>query len=132
LEPEPDAGLGNGGVTRLATGFAMKTASSNRGFRTVGTPKSRTTGSPSRPWEVPRLEGRVEIGLSCSFELRGGSLRALPGRPSTLTGVPFDRPVVGYGGKTINKRRLWATSTPDYFDFQEFQPLLWFGLSLKR
>jgi hypothetical protein len=98
----------------------MKTASSNRGFRTVGTPKSRTTGSPSRPWEVPRLEGRVEIGLSRSFEPRGGSLRALPGRPSTLTGVPFDRPVVGYGGKTINKRRLWATSTPDYFDFQEF------------
>src|SRR6185369_10988030 len=46
--------------------------------------------------------------------------RAIPGRPSTLIGIPFDRPVVGYGGKTINTLRLWAAATPDYFDFQEF------------
>jgi starch phosphorylase len=42
------------------------------------------------------------------------------GRPSTLIGVPFDRPVVGYGGKTINTLRLWAAAAPDYFDFQVF------------
>jgi starch phosphorylase len=34
--------------------------------------------------------------------------------------MPFDRPVVGYGGKTINTLRLWAAAAPDYFDFQEF------------
>ncbi len=44
----------------------------------------------------------------------------IPGRPSTLFGIPFDRPVVGYGGKTINTLRLWAAAAPDYFDFQEF------------
>src|SRR4029077_5412444 len=38
----------------------------------------------------------------------------------TLIGIPFDRPVVGYGGKTINTLRLWAAAAPDYFDFQEF------------
>ena len=37
-----------------------------------------------------------------------------------LIGIPFDRPVVGYGGKTINTLRLWAAAAPDYFDFQEF------------
>ncbi len=41
-------------------------------------------------------------------------------RPSSLYGIPFDRPVVGYGGKTINTLRLWAAAAPDYFDFQEF------------
>jgi starch phosphorylase len=34
--------------------------------------------------------------------------------------MPFDRPVVGYGGKTINTLRLWAAAAPDYFDFQAF------------
>ena len=62
----------------------------------------------------------VEIKLGCSFEMHGGSLRVVPGRPSTLIGIPFDRPVVGYGGKTINTLRLWAAASPDYFDFQEF------------
>ena len=52
--------------------------------------------------------------------MRGGRLRAVPGRPSSLIGIPFDRPVVGYGGKTINTLRLWAAAAPDYFDFQEF------------
>jgi starch phosphorylase len=40
--------------------------------------------------------------------------------PSSLIGIPFERPVVGYGGKTINTLRLWATAAPDYFDFQKF------------
>ena len=50
----------------------------------------------------------------------GGGLQATFGRPSTLIGIPFDRPVVGFGGHTINTLRLWAASTPDYFDFEEF------------
>ena len=49
-----------------------------------------------------------------------GLLPVVPGRPSALIGTPFDRPVVGYGGKTINTLRLWAAAAPDYFDFQEF------------
>src|SRR5437870_5319375 len=49
-----------------------------------------------------------------------GTLEIVPGHPSTLIGIPFDRPVVGYGGKTINTLRLWAAATPHYFDFQRF------------
>jgi starch phosphorylase len=72
------------------------------------------------PWEVARLHEKVEVKLNCSFQLRAGVLQVIPDRPSTLIGVPFDRPVVGFGGKTINTLRLWAAAAPDYFDFQEF------------
>jgi len=72
------------------------------------------------PWEVARPDEKVEVKLGCSFELRGGSLRPIPGRPSSLIGLPFDRPVVGYGGQTINTLRLWAAAAPDSFDFQVF------------
>jgi starch phosphorylase len=72
------------------------------------------------PWEVARPYETVDVNLNCSFEIRGGTLRAVTGRPSTLIGVPFDRPVVGYGGKTINTLRLWAAAAHDYFNFQEF------------
>jgi starch phosphorylase len=47
-------------------------------------------------------------------------LRAVVGKPSSLIGIPFDRPVVGYGGKTINTLRLWSAAAPDFFDFQVF------------
>ena len=51
------------------------------------------------PWEVARPDEKVEIGLNCSFEVRGGNLRAVPGRPSRLFGIPFDRPVVGMAAR---------------------------------
>ena len=44
-----------------------------------------------------------------------------------LLGVPFDRPVVGYGGQTINTLRLWQAATPDVFDFGEFSGGDFFG-----
>ena len=74
------------------------------------------------PWEVARPQEKVEVRLGCSFEVRGGSLRRdHAAGPSSLIGIPFDRPVVGYGGKTINTLRLWAAAAPDSFDFQDVQ-----------
>src|SRR5258708_23539380 len=72
------------------------------------------------PWEVARADEKVEVKLNVTFKLRAGSFHVIPDRPSTLIGIPFDRPVVGYGGKTINTLRLWAAAASDYFDFQEF------------
>src|ERR1700741_1528900 len=72
------------------------------------------------PWEVVRPEEGVEIRLNHSLEVRDGTLCAVPGRSTTLLGIPFDRPVVGYGGKTINTLRLWAASASVGFDFQTF------------
>src|SRR5262249_57201740 len=62
----------------------------------------------------------VEIKFGCSFELHGGQLQMIRDQPSSLIGIPFDRPVVGYGGKTINTLRLWAAAAPNFFDFQRF------------
>src|SRR5262249_48606934 len=61
-----------------------------------------------------------EVKLGCSFQMREGHLQLVPGLPSSLIGLPFDRPVVGYGGKNINTLRLWAAAAPDYFDLQAF------------
>ncbi|MBV8738755.1 MAG: glycogen/starch/alpha-glucan phosphorylase [Alphaproteobacteria bacterium] len=137
LEQEPDAGLGNGGLGRLAACFldsmaTMQLPAMGYGLRYEygmfkqsiqdGWQRERPDNWLRRgdPWEVPRPDETVEINLSCSFEMHGGRLQAIPGRPSTLIGVPFDRPIVAYGGKTINTLRLWGAATHDYFDFQEF------------
>ncbi|MGH9433620.1 MAG: glycogen/starch/alpha-glucan phosphorylase, partial [Terriglobia bacterium] len=137
LEQEPDAGLGNGGLGRLAAGFldsmaTMQLPGMGYGLRyeygifkqTIkdGWQQERPDNWLRRPdpWEVPRPDEKVEVKLNCSFEVSSGSLRAIVGKASRLIGVPFDRPVVGYGGKTINTLRLWAAKAPDYFDFQAF------------
>jgi glycogen phosphorylase len=137
LEQEPDAGLGNGGLGRLAACLLDSIATRQipamgYGLRyEYGIFKQTIQDGWQRecpdnwlrrpdPWEVSRPSETVEIHLNCSFELRGGTLRAVVGRPSSLIGVPFDRPVVGYGGKNINTLRLWAATAPNYFDFQEF------------
>ena len=72
------------------------------------------------PWEIVRPAESVSVTFGCSFELREGRLRMIPNRPSTLIGVPYDRPVVGYGGKTVNTLRLWSAAAADSFDFQQF------------
>ena len=137
LEQEPDAGLGNGGLGRLAACFVdsmatMQLPAMGYGLRyeygifrqTIedGWQREQPDNWLRRPdpWEVARPQEIVEVKLGCSFEVRGGSLGVVVGRQSSLLGLPFDRPVVGYGGKTINTLRLWAAAAPDVFDFQVF------------
>ena len=137
LEEEPDAGLGNGGLGRLAACFldslaTMQLPAMGYGLRyEYGIFKQSIKDGwqleqPDNwlrrpdPWEVARPDDTVEVKVNCTFEVQGGALRPIIGRPSTLIGRPFDRPVVGYGGKTINTLRLWAAAAPDYFDFQAF------------
>lgn len=48
------------------------------------------------PWEIARPDERVEVPFGCSFVMRNGNLELIAGQPSTVTGIPFDRPVVGY------------------------------------
>src|SRR6201993_5083882 len=137
LEEEPDAGLGNGGLGRLAACFldsmaTLQLPAMGYGLRyEYGIFKQSLQNGWQHeqgdnwlrhpdPWEVARPDEAVEVKLNCSFELQGGSLRAIPGHPSSLLGIPYDRPVVGYGGRTINTLRLWAAGASNYFDFQEF------------
>jgi len=137
VEEEPDAGLGNGGLGRLAACFidsmaTMQLPAMGYGLRYEYGIFRQTIENGwqheqpdhwlrrADPWEVARPQEKVEIKLGCSFEVRGGTLGVVAGRPSSLIGLPFDRPVVGYGGKTINTLRLWAAAAADLFDFQAF------------
>ena len=70
--------------------------------------------------EVVRPSESVEVTFGCSFEMRDGTLRIIPRQPSTLIGVPFDRPVIGYGGQNVNTLRLWSAAAAHSFDFQRF------------
>jgi starch phosphorylase len=137
LEKEPDAGLGNGGLGRLAACFldsmaTMQLPAVGYGLRyEYGMFRQMIQNGwqhevPDNwlrhpdPWEVPRPYARVKINLNCSFVLQDGKLKAIAEKDSCLFGIPYDRPVVGFGGKNINTLRLWAAAAPDYFDFQEF------------
>ncbi|HXI93369.1 MAG TPA: glycogen/starch/alpha-glucan phosphorylase, partial [Blastocatellia bacterium] len=122
LEQEPDAGLGNGGLGRLAACFldsmaTMQIPAMGYGLRyEYGIFKQAIQDGWQQelpdnwlrrpdPWEVARPYESVEVKLNCSFELRGGTFEPVAGLPTRLIGIPFDRPVVGYGGKTINTLR---------------------------
>jgi glycogen phosphorylase len=137
IDQEPDAGLGNGGLGRLAACFlnsmaTMQLPATGYGLRyEYGMFKQAIVNGwqqenadnwlrDTDPWEIARPHEKVEVKLNCSFQLRGGIFQVVRGRPSSLIGIPFDRPVVGYGGKTINTLRLWAAAAPDFFDFKEF------------
>jgi starch phosphorylase len=137
IEQEPDAGLGNGGLGRLAACFldsmaTMQLPGTGYGLRyEYGMFKQTIVDGWQKenpdnwlrygdPWEIARLHENVEVKLNVSFKLQSGNFQVIPDRPSSLIGIPFDRPVVGYGGKTINTLRLWAAAAPDYFDFEKF------------
>ena len=91
LEQEPDAGLGNGGLGRLAACFldsmaTMQLPAMGYGLRyeygmfkqTIrdGWQQEQPDNWLRRPdpWEVARPHEKVEVKLNCSFEVRGGSL----------------------------------------------------------
>jgi len=137
VESEPDAGLGNGGLGRLAACFVESLATLQ--IPAVGYGLRYEYGifrqaiencfqvehpdhwlAQPDPWEVVRTAEAVRVPVACSFRLENGVLRAVPGHPSHLLGVPCDRPVVGYGGGTVNTLRLWKAESPEFFDFGEF------------
>ena len=62
----------------------------------------------------------VEVQLNCAFQMKEGRLTVVPNVPTVIVGIPYDRPVVGYGGRTINTLRLWNAAAHEDFNFLEF------------
>jgi glycogen phosphorylase len=137
IDEEPDAGLGNGGLGRLAACFmdslaTMKIPATGYGLRyeygifRQEIRKGYQIEYPDHwlkypdPWEVARPQETVQVALGCSFRLEDGVLHAVPHSPTLMLGLPYDRAVVGYGGRNINTLRLWAANSPEFFDFGEF------------
>jgi glycogen phosphorylase len=137
MEEEPDAGLGNGGLGRLAACFIDSLATLQ--YPAIGYGLRYEYGifrqeildgsqieRPDNwlrtidPWEIARPARRYTVPLNAKFVLRGSELELTPNRPVSLIGLAYDRPVVGYGAKCINTLRLWAAAAPESFDLAEF------------
>jgi starch phosphorylase len=136
-EAEPDAGLGNGGLGRLAACFLDSMATRQipamgyglryeYGIFRQEIASGKQVEHPDHwlrrpdPWEVGRLREGVDVGLNRTYRLRDGRLDVTRDVPTTLIGIPYDRPVVGYGGRTVNTLRLWGAATHQDFNFLEF------------
>ena len=140
LETEVDMGLGNGGLGRLAACFLDSMATLDYPALGYGIhyefglfQQEIVNGSqvehPDRwmifgsPWEVIRPDYTQEVKLYGrvvnAFDDQGNS------KPKwvdtrTILGVPHDIPIAGFGTKTVNLLRLWASRSSDDFDLAAF------------
>ena len=137
---EPDAGLGNGGLGRLAACFMDSCASLDLpvmgyGIRyEYGMFRQRIEGGyqkedPDRwlrdgnPWEVERFEFKQRVKFGGRTEL----YRDLHGRPFVhwveshdVLAMPYDMPISGCRDHAVNSLRLWKAAATDEFDLDEF------------
>jgi starch phosphorylase len=138
-EREIDAGLGNGGLGRLAACFLESMAtlgvpaigyslryehgifkqSIRNGFQVEHPDSWLRSGNP---WEIARPERRVEVrfGGEVRSHYENGRYTVVWNPEETVWGVPYDMPVVGYGGRVVDTLRLWKSASPDDFDFDDF------------
>jgi starch phosphorylase len=140
LEQEVDAGLGNGGLGRLAACFLDSMA-------TLGLPgygygiryefgifdqEIRNGHQVERPdewlrfgnpWEIARPEYMVPVKLYGRTESRvddKGHLRVHWVEAKTVLGMPYDTPIAGYGNQTVNTLRLWRARASKEFELSNF------------
>lgn len=137
---EPDMGLGNGGLGRLAACFldsmaTLELPSIGYGihyefglFRQTFSNGYQVETADSwlmdgNPWHVPRASRRVEVPIYGNVQLtydENGNFHPRWVNTQTLLAVPWDIPIVGYGAKTVNFLRLWEAKAPREFDFRKF------------
>ena len=137
---EPDPALGNGGLGRLAACFLDSMA--HEGIAGYGNGMRYRYGlfkqeivdgrqvevadewlSKGYPWEVKRPDKAVRIGFGGHVVSRQEGDRLIYSVEDTqdVLAVPYDIPIVGYGGKTVNKLRCWNAEPIDvHFDLEAF------------
>ena len=134
-----DPGLGNGGLGRLAACFMDSLATLDlpaMGYglrydygifkqKIVNGMQVEEPDSWSRngyPWEIRRAERAVyaQFGGHVHFACRNGRQVWEWEPEESVMGVPFDVPVVGFGGKTVNTLRLWQARADNDFSLTDF------------
>jgi starch phosphorylase len=139
-ESEADMGLGNGGLGRLAACFLDSLATLDYpalgygiyyeyGLFKQAFEHGQQIEHPDNwiifgsPWEVMRPEFIQEVRLfgrvENVFDDRG-NYRPRWVDTKTILGVPHDIPIAGYGTKTVNLLRLWASKSTEDFDLEAF------------
>ncbi|RQW78343.1 MAG: glycogen/starch/alpha-glucan phosphorylase [Geobacter sp.] len=139
-EAEHDAGLGNGGLGRLAACFLDSCATlqlpvTGYGIRyeygmfRQNIENGRQVEEPDQwlregnPWEVKRPEysHRIRYGGRTEFYTRpDGQCQVRLLDTKDVLAVPYDIPVPGYRNGTVNSLRLWQAAATDQFDLGEF------------
>jgi len=140
LSTEPDAGLGNGGLGRLAACYLESLAT--QGFAGFGYGINYEFGlfqqeihdgyqqekpdqwlkEPS-PWEIPQMDEACLIPVGGRVEHEqdnAGGYNPMWVDWKMIIGVPYDIPIAGYGGKTVNRLRLYSARASDDFDMRVF------------
>jgi starch phosphorylase len=140
LGVEHDAALGNGGLGRLAACFLDSLASLDMpgfgygihyeyGLFRQEIDNGRQREHPDNwlaygsPWEIERPGEACVIPVYGSIEHTtdaAGNYNPLWLGWKVLVGVPYDFPIVGYGGKTVNWLRLFSARSSDEFDMEIF------------
>ena len=138
-DQEPDAGLGNGGLGRLAACFldslaTLEIPAFGYGIRyNYGIFKQQIKDGwqveypdnwlkDGNPWEIkrPDLVYPVYFGGKVNTYNENGRDVFVWEPTEQVNGQAYDTPIVGYGGKTVNTLRLWSATSPDGFSFKEF------------
>lgn len=139
---EMDAGLGNGGLGRLAACLldsiaTMQLPGHGYGLRyDYGIFRQEILDGyqiecpdqwlqHGNPWEIRHEEDTLIVkfgGNICRENIFNGKERTEVKNTENVFVVPFDTPVTGYRNRTVNTLRLWSTSVPDYnkFDIKSF------------
>ncbi|MDD1621474.1 MAG: glycogen/starch/alpha-glucan phosphorylase [Methylococcaceae bacterium] len=140
LESEPDAGLGNGGLGRLAACFidscaTLKLPVTGYGLRYeygMFTQQIVNGEQEERPdhwlrmgnvWEIERPEymTRVKFGGRTQTHIdEHGNKRTSWLDTHDVLAMPYDTPVPGYKNGTVNTLRLWKAIATEEFNLQEF------------
>jgi starch phosphorylase len=139
-EAEWDAGLGNGGLGRLAACFLDSMAtlgypSYGYGIRyDYGIFHQRIVNGAQvevadgwlrygNPWEIPRLGDRFRVqfyGRVDTYVNARGRLSNAWVDTKDILATPYDTPVPGFGTETVNTLRLWGARAVREFDLDEF------------
>ncbi|HME40151.1 MAG TPA: glycogen/starch/alpha-glucan phosphorylase [Steroidobacteraceae bacterium] len=147
LQQEEEPGLGNGGLGRLAACFIDSMATLEvpsvgygiryefgifhqqivDGWQVEKTDKWLRFGNP---WELVRPEWAVEVkfgGTTEQYTDEHNRLRVRWVPHKTVSGVPYDTPILGYHTNTANTLRLWRSEAPESFDFAIFNSGDYYG-----
>lgn len=137
---ESDAGLGNGGLGRLAACFLDSMATLNLpcygygiryeyGMFRQSIENCEQVEHPDNwlrygnPWEFPRPELLYPVkfyGRVVEYKHEDGSLHHHWVDTDDVMAMAYDTPVPGYGGKTVNNMRLWSAKSSRDFELRYF------------
>ena len=139
FEQEPEPGLGNGGLGRLAACFldsltSLKLPAMGCTIRyEFGLFRQRIVDGyqvevpdnwldSGNIWEIPRPDEKVEVhfgGRVVPYD-DNGRMRFRHENYQTVEAVPYDIPVVGYDSTMVNMLRTWSARSPKRIDMQSF------------